>query len=109
MKRIEEIGGKYFLIDKKMEHGELVERSQEITDAEIVEALEEFDSDTTLQDESVYVPCFNPDCKNVIRMTQRQKRDLLLSFQKKYKKVVFVACSPECQNIIKDIFQADSE
>lgn len=103
-KYIVEEGGKYFLVNRHKEEGKWVETQKEITNSVVISKLDEYTADTTLEDQSVYLPCFNPECKNTLRVTVRQKRDLLLSFQKKYQKVVFVACSPECQAKILQLF-----
>jgi hypothetical protein len=108
VKYITEEQGAYYLIDKVRCGDEWKEKKTEITDSVTVSDLDKYRNDTTVESESTYLPCFNPYCNNVIRVTKKQKRDLLLSFQKKYKKVVFVTCSDECQDVVLNIFSADA-
>lgn len=107
MKYIIEEDSKYYLIDKVRCSDGWREKRIEITDSVTLAEIEAYKSDTTVEDESTYLPCFNPYCNHVIRVTKKQKRDLLLSFQKKYKKVVFITCCAECQKVVQDIFNSD--
>lgn len=108
MKYIEEEGDKYFLIDRTSSAKGWIDKRTEITDDVTIGDLEKLKNDTSVDDNSTYVPCFNPHCNHIIKITKKQKRDLLLSFQKKYKKVVFVTCCSECQKVVLDIFESDS-
>jgi hypothetical protein len=109
MKHIESEEDKYYLVDRVRCEGGWIENKKEITDDVIISELDKLDKSNGMEDEYTYVPCFNPNCNHVIKLTKKQKRDLLLSFQKKYKKVVFVTCCDDCQKTVLKIFNQQAD
>jgi hypothetical protein len=87
---------KYFRLNT--DNNDLVE----ITDLIIINRIKDYvEKREAFEDEITYIPCFNPNCNNLIAMGRHQKRDLLLSFQKKYNKFICITCSQTCQDIVE--------
>jgi len=90
--------GKYFRLDT--DNNNLIE----ITDLIVIDKIKEYaNKKDEFNDEITYISCFNPNCNNLIAMSKHQKRDLLLSFQKKYSKFICITCCAECQIITEDV------
>jgi len=99
MKHISKKGGKYYLADG--------ENRTEIVTPDVIQALDEYANQPSIDDQITHIPCFNPECNNLIKLTVRQKRDQLISFPKKYQKIIFVACCEDCQKRILELFDND--
>ena len=105
-KYIREKNGKLYLVTSKKVQGVWKQKWTQIIDEKARTVLS---NELNCRKDEVEITCFNPSCSNVIRMTQKQKRDLLLSFQKKYKKLVFIACSTDCQTLLYDLMGESKE
>jgi len=100
MKHITEKNGDFYLVTES--------EKMKIEDAEVKAALTEYDSLPDIDEQIVTVSCFNPECSNQINLTIRQKRDQLISFPKKYGKMVFICCCETCQQRLLELFNGDT-
>jgi len=44
-----------------------------------------------------HVPCWNPDCDNMVILPKSQKRDFTVRFLKNYEKIMLPFCCNECR------------
>jgi len=58
-----------------------------------------------LAEQTVEITCVNPECSNRIITTKQQKQDFLISFKKKYDKLVLPCCSKECQEKVLKLIE----
>lgn len=51
-----------------------------------------------LDGQKIMVPCFNPNCKNLIPMTKKQLAEFFISSKKRYNMAIFPCCSTTCRD-----------
>jgi len=103
---IREKNGKYYLVNRYRTASGRKEKwiPLESANLEVLEKAMEIKEE--LARRTVEVPCMNPYCNNTVKMTPQQKKDLLISFKKKYDKVVLVCCSKECQQKVLELLKS---
>lgn len=52
------------------------------------------------KDDIVTMPCFNPECDGIVKMTVEQKGTLLLNFALKYDISCLPCCSQDCAEAV---------
>jgi hypothetical protein len=102
---IREKNGKYYLVTRYYEGSRRREKWEALKDIDLENLYKALKIKEEIEKQTVEVPCMNPYCSNTILMTPQQKQDLLISFKKKYDKLVLVCCSKECQQKVLDILE----
>jgi hypothetical protein len=102
---IREKSGKYYLVNRYYEGSKRKERWTPLDGEDLSNLLKALKIKEVIARQTVEVPCMNPFCSNKLKMTPQQKQDLLISFKKKYDKLVLVCCSKECQHKVLSILQ----
>jgi|GEM_PF-2440942 hypothetical protein len=97
--------GKWYLVKRYREGEKRREKWTRLDEASLKNLLAAVNVKMQLSQEVVEVPCMNPFCSNKVLMTPQQKQDLLISFKKKYDKLVLICCSKECQKKVSDLLQ----
>lgn len=103
---IREKNGKYYIVNRYYEGPKRREKwiPLDSLNQEVLKKALEIKEEIAKQ--IVEVPCMNPYCSNTIKITPQQKQDLLISFKKKYDKLVLVCCSKECQQKVLEILKS---
>jgi len=103
---IREKNGKFYLVTRYYEGSRRKERWEPLKDADLENLTKALKIKEEIRKQTVEVPCMNPHCSNKVLMTPQQKQDLLISFKKKYDKLVLVCCSKECQQKVLQLLQS---
>ncbi len=53
------------------------------------------------------LPCFNPECNNLITVTTQEKRNFLFSFAKRYDSTFLPTCSKQCAEALSTLLGSD--
>ena len=102
---IREKNGKHYIVHRYYENGKRKEKWVRLEGTNLKAFKNALKVKEELERNSVEVACMNPFCSNKIIMTAEQKRDLLISFKKKYNKAVLVCCSEECRKKVLELLQ----
>ena len=103
-KLIREGNGHYRLIKRYMVAGDVYEREETMAEGTREMVLTALREKKEFARDLVEMSCWNPMCSNTIVVTPEQKRDFLISFQKKYGKTVFPCCCKECRDTVQAMF-----
>lgn len=96
-------GDRYFYVERRLpEDGNsrnFVEETEEITDPKDLEMIDRLiQSQAYMQSSMAMIPCWNPECNEVIITTKEQKRDFQVRFYKKYGKIMLPFCCKGCRD-----------
>jgi hypothetical protein len=67
-------------------------------DCEVLEAA--LTSRKAIAEKVVDFPCFNPKCKNTIKMTKTHMEEFFISSKKRYNMVIFPFCCTKCRDAV---------
>ncbi len=98
--------GRYYLVKRYYENGKQREKWIPLSDTDTKKIIKALEIKKELLSQTVEITCANPYCSKTIKLTPEQKRDFLISFKKKYDKVVLACCSRECQNRVLEILKS---
>lgn len=104
---IREKNGRYYLVNRYYEGSKRKEKWTPLYGEDLNNLLKALKIKEAIARQTVEVPCMNPHCSNKIKMTPQQKQDLLISFKKKYDKLVLVCCSKECQQKVLELLNSN--
>jgi hypothetical protein len=102
---IREKNGKHYLVNRFKEGGKWREKWIPLQGDDLDNLMKALKIKEEIAKQIVEVPCANPYCSNTIKLTPQQKQDFLISFKKKYDKLVLVCCSKECQQKVLELMQ----
>jgi len=95
---VRQIGNRHYIVHQyKDVDGRWRQTSERISDRDLKHIETTIAEKRKFEQELVEMPCWNPYCSNTVTMTPIQKRDFLISFVKKYDKVVLPFCCNECR------------
>ena len=103
---IRQKNNKYYLVRRFYENGKQRERWYQLDDTDTEKILKALNIKRELLGQTVEITCANPNCSKTIKLTPEQKRDFLISFKKKYDKIVLACCSKECQSRVLEILKS---
>lgn len=95
--------GRYFYIERRLppdgNSENYIEESQEITGENDIAMIKQIlDAQGYMQSTLAYIPCWNPECNEVLITTKEQKRDFEVRFYKKYGKIMLPFCCKDCRD-----------